>query len=50
VGEQKARAIARHQSQLGAVITDDPTGFVLEPPMLKHFAQIWELYLEPTDV
>ncbi len=47
---RKARAIARHRSQLGEIIHDDPTGFCLAPEMLAHFARGWELFLEPTDV
>lgn len=47
---RKQQAIARHRSQRGAVIHDDPGGFVLEPAMLAHFGRPWELYLEPHDV
>lgn len=49
VAALKARAIAQHRSQLGALIDDDPGGFVLEPSMLVHFAHPWELFLEPAD-
>ncbi len=45
---RKQEAIAQHRSQLGGVIEDDPSGFVLEPQMLAHFAKPWELFLEPT--
>ena len=48
--EHKKKAIAQHQSQLGAVVVDDPTGFCLQPAMLAHFERPWELYLEPHDV
>lgn len=47
---RKQQAIAQHRSQMGAIIRDDPTGFVLQPEMLRHFAHSWELYLEPGDV
>ncbi len=47
---RKQRGIGRHRSQLGAIIHDDPTGFVLPPEMLSHFGWPWELYLEPRDV
>ncbi|MDQ3545581.1 MAG: PIG-L family deacetylase [Verrucomicrobiota bacterium] len=46
---RKERAIARHRSQMGVVIQDDPGGFVLEPAMLAHFARPWELFIEPVD-
>ena len=45
----KAQAIAQHRSQTGALIHDDPGGFVLEPEMLVHFARPWELFIEPAD-
>ncbi|MDF7809755.1 PIG-L deacetylase family protein [Hymenobacter sp. YC55] len=45
--EQKQRAIAAHRSQLApGVIDDDPTGFLLSPEMLAHFARPFEAYLE----
>lgn len=47
---RKEQAIARHRSQMGALIHDDPGGFVLEPAMLAHFARPWELFIEPADV
>jgi LmbE family N-acetylglucosaminyl deacetylase len=44
---QKQRAIAAHTSQLaGSPIDDDPTGFILAPSMLAHFARPVEVYLE----
>lgn len=46
---RKLRAIARHRSQTGALIDDDPGGFVLEPAMLAHFARPWELFIEPAN-
>lgn len=46
---RKQQAIARHRSQIGALIDDDPDGFVLKPAMLAHFAQPWELFIEPAD-
>jgi len=42
----KLQAIAAHQSQLGGVIDDDPTGFVLPPDMLARCAQPCETYYE----
>ena len=45
---RKGKAVAQHRSQLGAVITDDPGGFVLSAEMLACFARPWELFLEPT--
>jgi len=47
---RKQQAIAQHRSQMGALIHDDPGGFVLEPEMLTYFAQPWELFIEPIDV
>lgn len=44
---RKARAIAQHRSQTSALIHDDPGGFRLQPEMLAHFAQPWELFIEP---
>jgi len=46
---RKEQAIARHRSQMGALIHDDPGGFVLEPAILAHFARPWELFIEPAD-
>jgi LmbE family N-acetylglucosaminyl deacetylase len=46
----KRNAVAQHRSQLGALIHDDPDGFVLQPEMLAHFFRPWELFLEPSDV
>lgn len=43
---RKEKAIARHRSQTGTLIHDDPSGFTLEPAMLAYFAQPWELFLE----
>jgi len=47
---RKEQAIARHRSQTGALIHDDPGGFLLEPAMLAHFTRPWELFIEPADV
>ncbi len=47
--DRKIEAIAQHRSQAGALIRDDPGGFVLAPEMLAHFHRSWELYLEPAD-
>jgi len=46
---RKKLAIARHRSQTGALIHDDPDGFVLTAAMLAHFARPWELFIEPAD-
>lgn len=44
---QKQRAIAAHRSQLApGTITDDPSGFLLAPEMLAHFAQPTEAFIE----
>jgi LmbE family N-acetylglucosaminyl deacetylase len=44
---QKQRAIAAHRSQLApGTITDDPSGFLLSPDMLTHFAQPTEAFIE----
>ena len=48
--DRKIRAIAQHRSQLGLVIHDDASGFVLQPGMLAHFQRPWELFIEPRDV
>ena len=46
---QKQRAIAAHRSQLApGTITDDPSGFLLAPEMLAHFAQPTEAFIEAT--
>jgi LmbE family N-acetylglucosaminyl deacetylase len=42
----KRRAIERHGSQLGRVVTDDPTGFRLDPDMVASFVEQPELFLE----
>ena len=46
---RKAQAIARHRSQTGGLIHDDPSGFVLKPAMLAYFTRPWELFIEPAD-
>ncbi len=33
---EKARAIARHETQMGALVTDDPEGFALPDWFLRH--------------
>jgi len=42
----KRQAIAAHRSQHGAVITDDPEGFVLPDDFLAIFRQPWETLVE----
>ncbi len=49
LARKQAAAIARHRSQTGALIQDDPGGFLLEPAMLSHFTRPWELFIEPAD-
>lgn len=41
----KARAVAAHRSQTTDLISDDPTGFRLEPAMLTRFARPHEIYV-----
>ena len=48
--DRKVKAIAQHRSQLGMVIRDDDTGFVLQPQMLAHFQRPWELFIATHDV
>ena len=40
----KLSAIAAHQSQVTALIDDDPTGFILSPEVLAHFDDTFELF------
>ena len=46
--DSKRQAIAAHRSQLGGVIDDDPTGFVLPPEMLARCTLPFESYYEVT--
>ena len=46
VVERKRRAIACHRSQLGALVRDDPSGWALDPAMVRHFIDEPELFLE----
>ncbi len=43
----KAKAIAAHESQYGALITDSPDGFELPKDLLDVFAQPYEVFLAP---
>jgi LmbE family N-acetylglucosaminyl deacetylase len=43
----KRRAIQAHQTQYGAVITDDPTGFRLPSALLSVFESRFETFLNP---
>lgn len=43
---QKVRAVAAHRSQMGKVIDDDPTGFILSNAMLARCAETHETYYE----
>lgn len=42
----KRSAIAEHASQLGKIIMDDPTGFVISDAMLDHFSNKEEIFFE----
>jgi LmbE family N-acetylglucosaminyl deacetylase len=42
----KCRAIAAHRSQLGLVVTDDPTGFVVPEGLLRRAARPFETFFE----
>jgi LmbE family N-acetylglucosaminyl deacetylase len=44
---QKRRAVRAHQSQLGHLITDDPSGFSLPPELLCVFETPFETFVEP---
>lgn len=44
--EIKRKAISEHQSQLGQVIKDDPSGFVLTPNIIAHFELPFEIFFE----
>ncbi|MCB1313073.1 MAG: PIG-L family deacetylase [Sedimentitalea sp.] len=43
---RKAMAIGAHGSQLGRVVTDDPTGFTLAPDFVRFFVDEDELFRE----
>jgi LmbE family N-acetylglucosaminyl deacetylase len=45
--ERKRRAIDAHQTQLGAVILDDPTGFHLTPETLSRLIKPVETFFRP---
>jgi hypothetical protein len=42
----KRRAVERHGSQLGRVVTDDPSGFRLDLDMVADLVEQPELFLE----
>lgn len=42
----KRRAIACHRSQLGQVITDDPSGFTMEQKFVELFTQRYETFID----
>jgi LmbE family N-acetylglucosaminyl deacetylase len=44
---EKQAAVQAHRSQLGVVIADDPSGFVLPPALLEITRRPYEVYLEP---
>lgn len=44
--ERKRCAVAAHRSQLGQVVTDDPTGFTLSAATLRRFDRPEEIFLE----
>ncbi len=41
----KERAMEAYRSQLTPLITDDPTGFVMPPAFVAHFAQAPEIFI-----
>ncbi len=43
----KRHALMAHQSQLGGLITDDPSGFALPPDFIETMLVEDEIYLEP---
>ena len=43
--EAKARALARHATQMTPLIDDDPDGFVMPAPMQRHFVEHDELFV-----
>jgi LmbE family N-acetylglucosaminyl deacetylase len=45
----KRDALQAHASQLGALITDDPDGFVLPASLIELFLAEDEIFLEPND-
>jgi len=45
--DRKARALGAYRSQMGAVVTDDPSGFTLPPDLLALAARPFEAYLRP---
>lgn len=42
----KRRAIEAHESQLGRIVPDDPTGFTMEPAFIQRFVVEPELFFE----
>lgn len=42
----KAQAIAAHRSQTTDLISDDPTGFRLEPDMIARFTGAYEIFID----
>jgi LmbE family N-acetylglucosaminyl deacetylase len=42
---KKRRALVQHASQLGQVVTDDPTGFSLDEATLRQMIQPFEVFL-----
>ncbi|TRO96196.1 PIG-L family deacetylase [Glycocaulis profundi] len=45
--QSKQQAVQAHLSQLGSLITDDPSGFTLPPEMIARLTGRWEAYWRP---
>ena len=45
--DAKRHAIEAHESQLGGLITDDPTGFALGPATVARLTGQWEVFWRP---
>jgi len=45
--EAKRHAIEAHESQLGGLVIDDPTGFVLGPATIARLTGRWETFWRP---
>ena len=46
-GEHKREALRAHRSQMGALVLDDPGGFVLEPETIERLTGPEEVYWRP---
>lgn len=43
----KARAVAAYRSQMTRLINDDPGGFMMPPPLRRHFVDHDEIFIDP---